>query len=229
MKIPQHRIAPSLWQYELKENERRVGRAWNIEDAGPDPELNYALYVSLKDPDEIFAQVDGLIAFAKKHPDLLLLIDKDELGTVVSGKVGLIPFFLKAFEVDNIALPEYWWNNKETEGIGLKEGRVTFHGVVKRPLALSYQPFSNQIRYGVASGRMDGRRMYFAFHGSPSRNDDYYVVTSISEQEYDEACRIYGPMGSQGRETGDKYCETFINGHTVLCEGWSMPDIVWIG
>ena len=34
---------------------------------------------------------------------------------------------------------------------------------------------SNQVRFGYGYRTVEGNKEYFAFHGTPSRNDDYFV------------------------------------------------------
>lgn len=50
---------------------------------------------------------------------------------------------------------------------------------------------SNQVRFGCGYRMVDGKRQYFAWHGYPSRNDDYITTSEISETEYDKINKVY--------------------------------------
>ncbi len=63
-------------------------------------------------------------------------------------------------------------------------GGVT--GVRVRPLPLEYvmdhfdRVISNQVRFGYGYQLRDGSMIYYAWHGYPNRNDDYFTVAKIN-------------------------------------------------
>jgi hypothetical protein len=50
----------------------------------------------------------------------------------------------------------------------------------------SFRVISNQVRFGCGYRLFEGRRQYFAWHGYPNRNDDYFTTAEISETEYQQ-------------------------------------------
>lgn len=80
---------------------------------------------------------------------------------------------------------------------------------------------SNQVRFGYGYRTVDGQRQYFAWHGYPDRNDDYFTNTEISEQEFEQIEREYPCEISADRATAEVFRQKYVEGHTVLLEGWS--------
>ena len=70
----------------------------------------YAIPTMQGDVDTIRPHVDEFISFAKQHPNKRFLVT--EIGCGIAGfSVGQIaPLFKKAITVDNIYLPEKFWN-----------------------------------------------------------------------------------------------------------------------
>ena len=60
-------------------------------------------------PEEIRPYVDEFITFAKEHPELTFLVT--EIGCGIAGFVPeeIAPLFKEAVEVENIHLPERFW------------------------------------------------------------------------------------------------------------------------
>ena len=54
-----------------------------------------------------------------------------------------------------------------------------------------FRVISNQVRFGCGYRTVDGNRQYFAWHGYPSRNDDYFTTSLITESEFDRICAEY--------------------------------------
>lgn len=52
-----------------------------------------------------------------------------------------------------------------------------------------FRVISNQVRFGCGYRTVNGKRQYFAWHGVPSRNDDYFTTSLISEVEYKKSAR----------------------------------------
>ena len=95
-----------------------------------------------------------------------------------------------------------------------------------RPAADAKEPdyvfrlISNQVRFGCGYRTVDGKRQYFAWHGYPSRNDDYITTAEISEREYREIGILYPEEIDADRKTAEVFRRRFVNGHPVLLEGW---------
>ena len=84
-----------------------------------------------------------------------------------------------------------------------------------------FRVISNQVRFGCGYRTVDGRRQYFAWHGYPSRNDDYCTTTEISETEYEQIGREYPREIIADRETAERFRRKYIENHTVILEGWN--------
>ncbi|MCR5682023.1 MAG: hypothetical protein K6G29_06165 [Clostridiales bacterium] len=66
-----------------------------------------------------------------------------------------------------------------------------------------FRVISNQVRFGCGYRTVDGKRQSFAWHGYPSRNDDYFTTSLISAREYDQICREYPKEIIADRETAE--------------------------
>ena len=80
---------------------------------------------------------------------------------------------------------------------------------------------SNQVRFGYGYRTIKGRKQYFAWHGYPNRNDDYFTTAEISEKEFLQIDSEYPQELSADRETAEVFQNKYIDGHTVLLEGWN--------
>ena len=80
---------------------------------------------------------------------------------------------------------------------------------------------SNQVRFGYGYRTIEGRKQYFAWHGYPNRNDDYFTTAEISEKEFLQIDSEYPQELSADRETAEVFRNKYIDGHTVLLEGWN--------
>ena len=80
---------------------------------------------------------------------------------------------------------------------------------------------SNQVRFGCGYRTADGNRQYFAFHGYPSRNDDLFTTSEISEAEYYQISRDYPVNIDADREAAQIFRDKYVKGHAVLMEGWN--------
>ena len=49
-----------------------------------------------------------------------------------------------------------------------------------------FRVISNQVRFGYGYRTIEGKRQYFAWHGYPNGNSDYFTTSEISESEFDE-------------------------------------------
>ena len=85
----------------------------------------------------------------------------------------------------------------------------------------AFRVISNQVRFGCGYRTVDEKRQYFAWHGYPNRNDDYFATSEISEAEYDEISRKYPKEISADRETAEAFRSRYVDGHPVLLEGWN--------
>ena len=84
-----------------------------------------------------------------------------------------------------------------------------------------FRVISNQVRFGCGYRTVDGKRQYFAWHGYPSRNDDYFTTSEISKSEYDAICAQYPKEIVADRETAERFRAKYVNGHPVILEGWN--------
>ena len=50
---------------------------------------------------------------------------------------------------------------------------------------------SNQVRFGYGFRTIDGRKQFFAWHGYPNRNDDFFTTAEISEEEFRKIGKEY--------------------------------------
>ena len=84
-----------------------------------------------------------------------------------------------------------------------------------------FRVISNQVRFGCGYRIYDGRKQYFAWHGYPSRNDDYFTTSEISKEEYDRINEEYPEEIIADRETAELFRNRYVNGHPVIMEGWN--------
>ena len=83
-----------------------------------------------------------------------------------------------------------------------------------------FRVISNQVRFGCGYRTVDGARQYFAWHGYPDRNSDYFTTAEISESEFDEIERAYPKEIVADRKTAEVFRNRFVDGHPVILEGW---------
>ena len=84
-----------------------------------------------------------------------------------------------------------------------------------------FRVISNQVRFGYGYRTIEGREQYFAWHGYPSRNDDFFTTTEISEKEFLQIGSEYPQQIEADRETAEVFRNKYIEGHKVLLEGWN--------
>lgn len=80
---------------------------------------------------------------------------------------------------------------------------------------------SNQVRFGYGYRTVDGKRQYFAYHGYPDRNDDYFTNVEISEAEFEQIGREYPRKIIANCAEAEVFRQKYVEGHMVLLEGWS--------
>ena len=78
---------------------------------------------------------------------------------------------------------------------------------------------SNQCRFGYGFRTVDGQRQYFAFHGFPRGNSDYFTNVEISEEEYHTIKRQYKKKRDYSSAEAAPFRRQFVEGHRVLLEG----------
>ena len=83
-----------------------------------------------------------------------------------------------------------------------------------------FRVISNQVRFGFGFRTVDGKRQYFAWHGYPDRNSDYFTTAEISEEEFDEIDRKYPKEIVANREKAEVFRNRYVDGHPVILEGW---------
>lgn len=84
-----------------------------------------------------------------------------------------------------------------------------------------FRVISNQVRFGCGFRTVEGRKQYFAWHGYPNRNDDFFTTTEISEREFLQIGNEYPREIQADRETAEIFRKKYIEGHKVLLEGWN--------
>ncbi len=84
-----------------------------------------------------------------------------------------------------------------------------------------FRVISNQVRFGCGFRTSEGRKQYFAWHGYPNRNDDYFTTAEISEEEYGKIEKEYPREIVADRETAEVFRQKYVEGHPVLLEGWN--------
>ena len=83
-----------------------------------------------------------------------------------------------------------------------------------------FRVISNQVRFGCGYRTVDGKKQFFAWHGYPDRNSDYFTTAEISEEEFDEINRKYPKEIVANREKAEVFRSRSVDGHPVLLEGW---------
>ena len=53
-----------------------------------------------------------------------------------------------------------------------------------------FRVISNQVRFGCGYRTVNGKLQYYAWHGYPDRNSDYFTTAEISESEFNEIKKI---------------------------------------
>ena len=84
-----------------------------------------------------------------------------------------------------------------------------------------FRVISNQVRFGCGYRTINGKRQYFAWHGYPNRNDDYFTTSEISQWEFEEIGKAYPKEISADRDTADLFRHKYVDGHPVILEGWN--------
>ncbi|MBO7704021.1 MAG: hypothetical protein J6S26_06230 [Solobacterium sp.] len=82
---------------------------------------------------------------------------------------------------------------------------------------------SNLVRFGYGYRTISSGRQYYAWHGYPSRNDDFITYAEISQAEF-EAIRLEYPEPVDAvREEAELFRKKYVEAHPVLAEGWNIP------
>ena len=84
----------------------------------------------------------------------------------------------------------------------------------------NFRVISNQVRFGCGFRTIDGKRQYFAWHGYPDRNSDYFTTSEISESEYNEINKKNSKEITANREQAEVFRNQYVDGHPVILEGW---------
>ncbi|MBP0970044.1 MAG: hypothetical protein J5744_07860 [Oscillospiraceae bacterium] len=80
---------------------------------------------------------------------------------------------------------------------------------------------SNSVRFGEGYRWNGMRTQYFAFFGYPNRNDDYFITSEISKEEYHRIESEYPVTVEADRDTAEIFRNRYVDGHRVLLEGWN--------
>ena len=81
---------------------------------------------------------------------------------------------------------------------------------------------SDLVRFGCGYRTEEGRVQYFAFHGSPNHDSDYFITTEISMEEYRRIMLEYPKRISADRDTAEVFKKKYVDGHPVIMEGWDV-------
>lgn len=81
---------------------------------------------------------------------------------------------------------------------------------------------SDLVRFGYGYRTLPEGRQYYAWHGSPDRNDDWIIYAEITESEYHRISIEYPQLISADRDTADRFRDKYIRGHKILKEGWNV-------
>ena len=84
-----------------------------------------------------------------------------------------------------------------------------------------FRVISNQVRFGCGYRTVNGKKQYFAWHGYPSRNDDYFTTSEIRQYEYEKISEEHPTEVSADRETAEQFRNKYVDGHPVILEGWN--------
>ena len=85
---------------------------------------------------------------------------------------------------------------------------------------------SNQVRFGYGYQLIDGSMVYYAWHGYPNRNDDYFTTSQISKHEFRQIEQEYPYELVADRKTAEIFRQKYIEGHKVLKEGWHEKGLL---
>ena len=88
------------------------------------------------------------------------------------------------------------------------------------PKKYLFRLISNQVRFGYGYREFEGRIQYFAFHGYPNRNDDYFTNVEITEGEFLQIEKEYPEQFSANRDEAEVFRSKYVDGHPVILEGW---------
>ncbi len=85
-----------------------------------------------------------------------------------------------------------------------------------------FRLISNLVRFGCGYRTIASGRQYYAWHGFPSRNDDYITYAEISAAEFRQIETEYPRQIDADRDTADRFRRKYVDGHNVLREGWNV-------
>ena len=84
-----------------------------------------------------------------------------------------------------------------------------------------FRVISQLVRFGCGYRTVNGKRQYFAWHGVPSRDNDFFTTSEISKTEYDMICEEYPNDINADRERAERFRSRYVDGHPVILEGWN--------
>ena len=68
-----------------------------------------------------------------------------------------------------------------------------------------FRVISDQVRFGCGYRTVDGKKQFFAWHGYPSRNDDFFTTAEISWAEFEQIAREYPKELSADRDSAQVF------------------------
>lgn len=81
---------------------------------------------------------------------------------------------------------------------------------------------SNNVRFGYGRKVLSDRVLYYAWYGYPNRNDDYIIITKITEEEFNKIEKDYPQEISATTKEATIFEEEYIDNHKVIIEGWNI-------
>ena len=85
-----------------------------------------------------------------------------------------------------------------------------------------FRLISNQVRFAYGYKMIDGKKVFYAWHGTPSRNDDYIITSEITESEFYQIEQEYPNQIIADRETAEIFKKKYIDNHKILRKGWNV-------
>ena len=82
-----------------------------------------------------------------------------------------------------------------------------------------FRVISNQVRFGCGYRTVGGKKQFFAWHGYPDRDSDYFTTAEISESEFDGINEKYPKEIIANRDKAEAFRNRYVDGHRVLLEG----------
>ncbi|MBO4819507.1 MAG: low molecular weight phosphotyrosine protein phosphatase [Firmicutes bacterium] len=157
-------------------------------------------------------RAEDLVGKSHRHQMSLLLDYTDRAGEDISD-----PWYTGDFDAA--------WDDILLGCEGLLEYIMQFYAA-QSPEELAggryFRVISDLVRFGCGYRTEEGRTQYFAFHGSPNHDSDYFVTAEISMEEYVRIGTEYPKKISADRDAAELFRKKYVEGHPVIMEGWDV-------